>query len=956
MVEPVDSLSLVLWGVFFIAAGIYPLGLMLGAPCSPCCGAECLSLFYRCRRQVSVNGSVPPTPSETIYTLEDAYIYTASNESTLKVSLELNEAATHWRLRGNESVTYETVLTHYATGFVLASQQAPCQSVKPRVRVTVQGVTVPIEFADTVLAGVSSGGVVSRSANIIAGEHLGGGNQYNAGATITTTVVAATVSGSTGKIDGSIVTEPFLRGLLTATTSAPSLSSTTCVVTMSGNLSAFGYMNSGERCELSWLVRVVRDSVPHDFVVTVEVRGRINFTPLPDGGLTAVSVPPLPAPARGIREPYTPPVVTRSGEDYAITARPRRDASGNRITNTENLALSFSLEGRCRLGLWRRRAFGNVGGANQTILAQWSAPIVLPESTGTAGSFSFGNRAADSRQPDAHLPDYSSDTIAFLPPWDTAVVAGTYDVAQVEGYRDDGAALPATGGTGLFSVSLAEPSPMCGMKVCSLPQSLLPAGVTYTPAASTMWGCRPARGMVLGNSASDPCRYSHVTTECLSNGSASVSLFDLFTAWSTTLAIKQAKLDALTWLDYDVSAASFVSGGATYVFGGTYDPTFERPGNCYVGTRARSATVGGVCFPSEVTVTVGSFSAPTQIPVDREIFGPSLDGVEGMAGDYVLGVYFLTNFPSLHDCGKNSYLGGIDGGFTKSASLEWYVDRKCDGTETQLGSVVLIHRHIQEGTVSPAVVTVSWRSGSSGTLQANGFSRRYAEPLSLGVGKTNGGLAPQCSGVSFTPTAITVPLTRQPSFTYGRADRPNDVVATGPWLPCGYGGRLWNWLKGDSQSGGENNGDGGLPSSLNVVLPENDDSEPVTHTVTLTSEGSTPTDIAVTVPGRCGTIVTSATEFIKQPGAANTWRQIAPVNARCVTIPVVVGRTCSWTAVASGDIAIEDGTATGTGSGQVNAIRNADGKLSGTITISLDNPIPAGSWRYSYSPLIIQIG
>jgi hypothetical protein len=77
---------------------------------------------------------------------------------------------------------------------------------------------------------------------------------------------------------------------------------------------------------------------------------------------------------------------------------------------------------------------------------------------------------------------------------------------------------------------------------------------------------------------------------------------------------------------------------------------------------------------------------------------------------------------------------------------------------------------------------------------------------------------------------------------------------------------------------------------------------------------------------------------------------------RCVTIPVITGRTCAWTAVASGNIAIEEGTETGTGTGSVKAIRDAEGRLSGTITITLDNPIPSDSWRYSYSPLIIEIG
>jgi hypothetical protein len=984
MIDSVEPLSCVLWAVAFFAAGMYPLGFMLGAPCSPCCGVDCLPLFYRCRRQVSLNGSVPPTPSETIYTLEDAYIYTASNESTLKVSLALNEATTHWRLRGSEFVTYETELTHYATGGVLVSQQAPCQAAKPKVRLTVQGVTAPLEFADTVLTAVASGGDVSRTANIVAGENLGGGNQYNTGATITTTVVAASVSGSTNKVDGSVVTEAFLRGLLTATTSAPASSSTTCVVTLSGNLAAFGYMNAAESCVISWLVRVVRDSVPHEFVVSVTVNGRSNFTALPEGGLTAVSVPSLPTPARGIREAYVPPVVVRTDANYAITVRPRRDVNGNRITNTERLSLAFPLEGRCRLGLWRRRTVGNLGSANQTILAQWSTPTVLPESTGSAGSFTFGNRANNDPETGAHLPDYSSDTIAFLPPWDTAIVAGTYDVEQIEGYRDDGDALPATSGTGLFDVSLVEPSPMCGMPVCSLPQALLPSGVTYTPAATTMWGCRPAREMVLGNTAASPCNYSHTTNECLSNGSAFASLFDLFTAWDTTLAIKQQKLDALTWIDYDVDTASFVSGGDTYTFSGTYDPMFERPGGCYAtsvtpqnagpnfsGLPARHATVGGGCFPAEITLTVPSFDLiPPILLAGRYTPGcvpkwePSVPMVESFSGDYVIPATF-----SEANCHQMAYIF-FEGETGRSIAADARLEAACDGsistTSQEFRSTVShsdpCQTDPQRGTLTRISASLNAISGVSVFVIAAPFtldgSVNVQESLSEQTSVAYGGPLAQCSGVGFTPTTITVPLTRQPSFTYGRPDRPNDVVATGPWMPCGYNRRLWNWRRGDSQSGSIDDGKGaaGLTASHTVILPENDDSEPATHTVTLTSEGSDPTDITVTVPGRCGTIATSPTEFFAVSGTVNTWRQTPLEPMRCVTIPVITGRTCTWTAVASGNIAIEEGTETGTGTGSVKAIRDAEGRLSGTITITLDNPIPSDSWRYSYSPLVIQIG
>ena len=46
MIDAVEPLSLLLWCVFFFAAGMYPFGFMLGSPCSACCGGP-FCLMYR---------------------------------------------------------------------------------------------------------------------------------------------------------------------------------------------------------------------------------------------------------------------------------------------------------------------------------------------------------------------------------------------------------------------------------------------------------------------------------------------------------------------------------------------------------------------------------------------------------------------------------------------------------------------------------------------------------------------------------------------------------------------------------------------------------------------------------------------------------------------------------------------------------------------------------------------
>ena len=46
MIDAIEPLPVILWGIFFLAAGMYPLGFMLGSPCSACCGGP-FCLMYR---------------------------------------------------------------------------------------------------------------------------------------------------------------------------------------------------------------------------------------------------------------------------------------------------------------------------------------------------------------------------------------------------------------------------------------------------------------------------------------------------------------------------------------------------------------------------------------------------------------------------------------------------------------------------------------------------------------------------------------------------------------------------------------------------------------------------------------------------------------------------------------------------------------------------------------------
>lgn len=90
MIEAVEHVSFVLWAVAAVAAGMYPLGLLL--PCSPCCGSECESPFHRCLRAIPVNGRRPVFPrlSREIMSLAEAGIRKASTFVTVEVDVTLH--------------------------------------------------------------------------------------------------------------------------------------------------------------------------------------------------------------------------------------------------------------------------------------------------------------------------------------------------------------------------------------------------------------------------------------------------------------------------------------------------------------------------------------------------------------------------------------------------------------------------------------------------------------------------------------------------------------------------------------------------------------------------------------------------------------------------------------------------------------------------------------------------
>jgi hypothetical protein len=184
---------------------------------------------------------------------------------------------------------------------------------------------------------------------------------------------------------------------------------------------------------------------------------------------------------------------------------------------------------------------------------------------------------------------------------------------------------PATGGFGKYvevtdyvDVKLAEYSPLCAMPLCysngvktTIPDDLLPTGVTYTPADGEKYNCKDGYEFVLGNQASG-CTYSHTTNECNGVVSKTISLLEFWKQYSLDPATNgrgtYCTPDILTWMEYQPQP--LVKYGATYTVGGTYDPTKGRYGKCLNGGVTYLPDINGTCHPAEISIDIDQFSDP----------------------------------------------------------------------------------------------------------------------------------------------------------------------------------------------------------------------------------------------------------------------------------------------------------------------------------------------------------
>lgn len=921
MVDVIEPLSLVLWGVFFIAAGMYPLGFMLGSSCSLCCDGDCEPLFYRCLRQKSVNGSVPVVPSRTVYFLKEAGIIKASATASAAMSVNVQP---HGYLSAGESVVYNVPVNGYGEAW---GSGVECPGVSGSITVRVEGRDFPLKFKDLFLGDGSAGSAtisLTGIASTVDDDRL---ESYSA--PLTSSVVGVTVTSVPGVdpkqyLDAAEVTESVLRGMLSVSQPYFDAWSDTVrlprvAVTFAGSGSLFRYIRAA--FTVTWLVRVSRGTATTYFRVSARINRTASPPSVPEG-MTQATIPSLPTVTDTPPPDDVAPVVT--GASVLV--------KGHRIKGyVVSVPITLQLVGRCTVDV-RSFYFGEVTATGtivppqlgQRLYANGSAPVSVPLDKYVFRMEQLVNDPAGEEYDFDVVSQYRRGEIS-LPIKNRVLRGGTFV-------------------TDRYEMQIVEPSPLCGMNVCLMPQDLLPQGITYTPAAGTKWDCKDAYPIVLGNPLGG-CAYSHATNECRGTGGAGINLIEFYTPYKPYIGepgygFLLGSLDALTWLEFTPGVVTKPNG--TYEITGTYNPMAGRYGMCYtaaVPNKTFSPGVGGVCQPAEYTVTISDIEPSGQSTVPEPGQQAIDAAVASAAGDYVLTPYgggCWTNAYTVDaraSSGVLLYLSdyrGIASGFTYE---DGYVDPpslQCNAPAKQrirfdIQKTVdsfYVYGGRDAHTPATAVEQPYGRvEFDMNVIFGGGVIRRAAYTLKLDA--EAGGPMTQCNNVSFSPTTITGEAGKNLFVNVVRS-QPDpfsaNIVASGEKDKCGYG-VLTNY--------GNNYG---TVSWFDVDRSRSD--LPTTIRRTLVSDGSAPQVLTITMPGKCQSIGVRHTT----PGGGSL---IAPADGGCVVIAVVPnGDSCAWTATGGSDWAvIDDETQSGTGVGlvKVNVSPQTLGVRRSYVTVALSS-------------------
>jgi len=453
MIDSVEPLSCVLWAVAFFAAGMYPLGFMLGAPCSPCCDPQCGDEpieFNRCIRFVNTDTSAPPTTyaegetvsqplhgfSRAVTRPEQIGAMRVGTKADFTASLTLAASARAMSDGETQSATYRY---YYRSGFPTFADVGTAK----QWNVTIVGVTRPLTMPTTVEDSALQYQIGPGASNPRPAREYGVGVLADStSAPVSVTVHSVALLSGSQFLDGNTVTEATLKAMLTATIPLRDGRDWVTRLEFAAASDPFQYVPSGTSISLEYVIKHTRGSQHRfrTFSMSVFKTAGSTVTSIPEGGLAPLSLPQPPY----ADTPYVVTPATYSDTDPDAVSIYSSDVAGVKSLKTVELVPAGE-QLRSDILLAATNS-SHVSSSGFTRTNTEFGYIMRPFDPGGGYVFNSFNHPADS-------------------PWN-------YNVAEVEAFLAGGYTLPYNSGTSLvthkntWTMEVTEPTQFCGTPLC----------------------------------------------------------------------------------------------------------------------------------------------------------------------------------------------------------------------------------------------------------------------------------------------------------------------------------------------------------------------------------------------------------------------------------------------------------------------------------------------------------
>jgi hypothetical protein len=642
MIDAVEPLSLVIWSVFFFAAGMYPLGFMLGSSCNTCCKAKCdlddYIEFNRCIRFVSTDTSAPPTTyanGEAVSMPLHGYSRAVTSpyqvgavrvpskqEVPFSVALVGNDGAGRAASSMSDGETQTATFRLKHLLFDQTEEDAVVWNV------TLRGVTLPMEPPPSL-----------SNSTMLRGETLNreyevGWKTFSENAAASVSVYSCRVVSGSQWLDGSVVTEDSLKALLTVSFRVAGRDRI-ATASFAASDSIFGYMPaSASGVVLSYVIEHSRGATRRYTTWQVTVYGRNPATALPEGGL-----PPM-APIQ--QRPFSDTLFTATPPEFAGNTATTKTAvlySDNGFGGSSNSipfpTVEFVSQGRVlrATSFWRRHTpekseyMTPVFGTVSVLEKSW---IMKPADLRIKG-FEIWDESPRSQW------IYDSSVVeSFLAgeitvPYDN----GPYGVDPIQtGY--------ATPVSTAFTMQVSEPTPFCEFSVCAREfvwtdrtartqgyPNTVSRTLTYTPTVKLPLqysigdekGPRAYTNLCHGQDTLEPmsmrqrgCAYYGSRKSCQSLYASHAGNYGAESTISPSASVRHFYCGDLLWViengpcreSYEITGPNWWQSG-TYEIGGDDDSLWAKSWVCSDANGKQRRTPkfpNGKCPPHEVEVEV----------------------------------------------------------------------------------------------------------------------------------------------------------------------------------------------------------------------------------------------------------------------------------------------------------------------------------------------------------------